>query len=423
MTTVRLSEVIAPSFYDLHKDIKQDKHTHYWLKGGRGSTKSSFVSEELITGIMRNSEANAVVIRKVGLYLKDSVYEQLLWAISKLGVERYWQEKLSPLELVYVPTGQRIIFRGADKPKKLKSTKVRSGYIRYVWYEETDEFNGIEEIRTINQSLLRGGETFTVFYTFNPPKSQRNWINSEVLVPQDDKIVHHSDYRTVPPEWLGEQFLIEARHLEEINPDHYRHEYLGEVTGTGAEVFTNITIRPITDEEIKSFDHIKRGIDWGYGADPFVYITAHFDSKRNRLFIFYEFFRCAAKYDVIANAIRKENTQNGTIIAESAEPRSNDELRDRGFRIRTAVKGPGSVEHGITWLQNLEEIVIDGTRCPNAAREFNEYELDRDSRGELKADFPDKNNHTIDAIRYALEDYIGRKIVKSTLSKRKLGIY
>ncbi len=423
MTTVRLSEVIAPSFYDLHKDIKQDKHTHYWLKGGRGSTKSSFVSEELITGIMRNSEANAVVIRKVGLYLKDSVYEQLLWAISKLGVERYWQEKLSPLELVYVPTGQRIIFRGADKPKKLKSTKVRSGYIRYVWYEETDEFNGIEEIRTINQSLLRGGETFTVFYTFNPPKSQRNWINSEVLIPQDDKLVHHSDYRAVSPEWLGEQFLIEAKHLEEINPDHYRHEYLGEVTGTGAEVFTNITIRPITDEEIKSFDHIKRGIDWGYGADPFVYITAHFDSKRNRLFIFYEFFRCAAKYDVIANAIRKENTQNGTIIAESAEPRSNDELRDRGFRIRTAVKGPGSVEHGITWLQNLEEIIIDSTRCPNAAREFNEYELDRDSRGELKADFPDKNNHTIDAIRYALEDYIGRKIVKSTLSKRKLGIY
>lgn len=423
MTTVRLSEVIAPSFYDLHKDIKQDKHTHYWLKGGRGSTKSSFVSEELITGIMRNSEANAVVIRKVGLYLKDSVYEQLLWAISKLGVERYWQEKLSPLELVYVPTGQRIIFRGADKPKKLKSTKVRSGYIRYAWYEETDEFNGIEEIRTINQSLLRGGATYTVFYTFNPPKSQRNWINSEVLVPRSDKIVHHSDYRSVPAEWLGEQFLIEAKHLEQTKPEQYRHEYLGEVTGTGAEVFTNITIRPITDEEIKSFDHIKRGIDWGYGADPFVYITAHFDSKRNRLFIFYEFFRCAAKYDVIANAIRKENTQNGTIIAESAEPRSNDELRDRGFRIRTAVKGPGSVEHGITWLQNLEEIVIDGTRCPNAAREFNEYELDRDSSGELKADFPDKNNHTIDAIRYALEDYIGRKIVKSTLSKRKLGIY
>lgn len=423
MTTVKLSDVIAPSFYDLHRDIKQDGHTHYWLKGGRGSTKSSFVSVEIVTGIMKNPEANAVVIRKVGLYLKDSVYEQLLWAIDKLGVSAYWQEKLSPLELVYIPTGQRIIFRGADKPKKLKSTKVHKGYIRYVWYEEADEFGGIEEIRTINQSILRGGSTFTVFYTYNPPKSQRNWINSEVLIPQEDKIVHHSDYRSVPKEWLGEQFIVEAEHLAKINPDHYRHEYLGEVTGTGAEVFTNISIRPITNDEIKQFDHVKRGIDWGYGADPFVYIAAHFDSKRNRLFIFYEFFKCAAKFDLIAAEIRRENTQNGMIIAESAEPRSNDELRDRGLRIRTAVKGQGSVEHGITWLQNLEEIVIDGTRCPNTAREFSEYELERDSRGELKADFPDKNNHSIDAVRYALEDYIGKRIVKSTHSKRSLGIY
>ena len=423
MTTVKLSDVISPSFYDLHKDLKQDGHTHYWLKGGRGSTKSSFVSVEIITGIMKNPEANAVVIRKVGLYLKDSVYEQLLWAIDKLGVSAYWQEKLSPLELVYIPTGQRIIFRGADKPKKLKSTKVHKGYIRYVWYEEADEFGGIEEIRTINQSILRGGSTFTVFYTYNPPKSQRNWINSEVLIPQEDKLVHHSDYRSVPKEWLGEQFIVEAEHLAAINPDHYRHEYLGEVTGTGAEVFTNISIRPITNDEIKQFDHVKRGIDWGYGADPFVYIAAHFDSKRNRLFIFYEFFKCAAKFDLIAAEISRENTQNGMIIAESAEPRSNDELRDRGLRIRTAVKGQGSVEHGITWLQNLEEIVIDGTRCPNTAREFSEYELERDSRGELKADFPDKNNHSIDAVRYALEDYIGKRIVKSTHSKRSLGIY
>ena len=423
MTTVKLSNVISPSFYDLHKDLKQDGHTHYWLKGGRGSTKSSFVSVEIITGIMKNPEANAVVIRKVGLYLKDSVYEQLLWAIDKLGVSAYWQEKLSPLELVYIPTGQRIIFRGADKPKKLKSTKVHKGYIRYVWYEEADEFGGIEEIRTINQSILRGGSTFTVFYAYNPPKSQRNWINSEVLIPQEDKLVHHSDYRSVPKEWLGEQFIVEAEHLAKTNPDHYRHEYLGEVTGTGAEVFTNISIRPITNDEIKQFDHVKRGIDWGYGADPFVYIAAHFDSKRNRLFIFYEFFKCAAKFDLIAAEIRRENTQNGMIIAESAEPRSNDELRDRGLRIRTAVKGQGSVEHGITWLQNLEEIVIDGTRCPNTAREFSEYELERDSRGELKADFPDKNNHSIDAVRYALEDYIGKRIVKSTHSKRSLGIY
>ena len=150
--------------------------------------------------MMKDPMANAVVIRKVGLYLKDSVYEQLLWAIERLGVSHLWQCRQSPLELVYTPTGQRILFRGADKPKKLKSTKVRKGYIRYVWYEEADEFGGMEEIRAINQSLLRGGATYTVFYTFNPPKSQRNWINSEVLVPRSDKIVHHSDYRSVPAE-------------------------------------------------------------------------------------------------------------------------------------------------------------------------------------------------------------------------------
>ena len=113
--------------------------------------------------MMKDPEANAVVIRKVGLYLKDSVYEQLLWAIDRLGVSHLWQAKLSPLELVYTPTGQRIIFRGADKPKKLKSTKVHRGYIKYIWYEEADEFAGEEEIRTINLSLLRGGSGFKVF--------------------------------------------------------------------------------------------------------------------------------------------------------------------------------------------------------------------------------------------------------------------
>lgn len=156
----RLTDLIAPSFYDLHRDVKQGRHTHYWLKGGRGSTKSSFVSVEIVLGMMRHPDANAVAIRKVGLYLKDSVYEQLVWAVEKLGVSHLWQYKLSPLELVYLPTGQRILFRGADKPKKLKSTKVHKGYIRYIWYEEVDEFGGMEEIRTINQSLLRGGSAF-----------------------------------------------------------------------------------------------------------------------------------------------------------------------------------------------------------------------------------------------------------------------
>ena len=176
----KIEKLIAPAFKKVFEDLVKEKHTHYWLKGGRGSTKSSFISIQIINGIMADKNANCVALRKVGQNLKDSVYEQLQWAISALGVDNLWQGKVSPLELIYIPTGQRIIFRGADKPKKIKSTKFRKGYCKYLWYEEVDEFNGMSEIRTINQSLMRGGDKFVVFYSFNPPKSQRNWTNIEM---------------------------------------------------------------------------------------------------------------------------------------------------------------------------------------------------------------------------------------------------
>lgn len=200
---VCLTKLIAPSFYGVHHDIKAGRHTHYWLKGGRGSTKSSFISVEIILGMMQDAAANALVLRKVAVNLKDSVYEQLLWAIEALGVENLWQAKLSPLQLSYLPTGQRILFRGADEPKKIKSTKFRKGYCKYIWYEEADEFAGMQEIRTINQSLMRGGSSFFVFYSYNPPKSQSNWVNRECLQPKANRLVHTSDYRRVPPAWWG----------------------------------------------------------------------------------------------------------------------------------------------------------------------------------------------------------------------------
>ena len=402
----RLSSCIAPAFYPVHAAVKNDRCTHYWLKGGRGSTKSSFVALEIVLGIMEHPDTNAVALRKVGLYLKDSVYEQLVWAIDKLGVAHLWEQRISPMALIYLPTGQRILFRGADKPKKIKSTKVSKGYIRYIWYEECDEFLGKGELDTINQSLMRGGSRFDIFYSYNPPKSQTNWINREVETQKlrRDTLVHHSDYRSVPPIWLGDPFLQEAEELQRTNEARYRHEYLGEVTGTGGEVFQNVTLREITAEEHASFDHIRRGLDWGYGPDPFVYIALHYDRKRRRLFIYYEFYKHRASFDEIAREIKKENPERREVTAESAEPRSNDELKSRGIRISPAKKGPGSVEHGISWLQDLDEIVIDPVACPNAAREFSGYELERTADGTaFKSGYPDKDNHTIDATRYACE--------------------
>ena len=409
---ISLKQLIAPSFYEIHNDLKQFRHTHYWLKGGRGSTKSSFISLEVILGMMKDTQANAVVLRKVGQTLQGSVYEQLQWAVSVLGVEGYWVSKLSPLEMKYIADGRenKIVFRGADKPKKIKSTKFRKGYCKYIWYEEVDEFGGMEEIRTINQSLLRGGSDFVVFYSYNPPQSQSNWVNEEVLQKRNDRLVHHSTYLTVPPEWLGQQFLIEAEHLKNVKPMAYQHEYMGEVTGTGGEVFTNLTIREITDAEIALFDHIARGIDWGYAADPFHYTVNHYDKTRRRLYIYYEIQMLKLSNRKAAELVKAENKRNKLIVCDSAEPKSIAEMLAYNLKVLGAKKGADSVEYGIKWLQDLEEIVIDPKRCPNTAREFLEYELEKDANGNFKGHFPDKNNHSIDAVRYSRE--FDMKIVK-----------
>ena len=397
-----LKTLIASPFYQVHNCIKSDKYTHYWLKGGRGSTKSSFVSIEIILGIMKDPNANALVLRKVGETLKDSVYEQLEWAIKALGADNLWRGKLSPLELIYIPTGQRVIFRGSDKPKKIKSTKFKRGYCKFLWYEEVDEFKGIEEIRIINQSLMRGGESFCVFYSYNPPKNANNWVNKEVLEVNDDKLTHHSTYLDVPKEWLGERFIIEARHLEKIKPDNYRHEYMGEVIGTGGMVFKNVETRKITDEEIEDFDKINRGLDWGYTTDPIHYTVNHFDAKKGRLYIFYEFSQIEMSNKKAAEAIKTENKNNNLVACDSAEPKSIAEICSYGVKAIGVKKGPDSVDYGIKFLQDLESIVIDPERCPATAKEFTEYELISDGNDGFIPKFPDKNNHSIDATRYSL---------------------
>lgn len=421
MTNVRLSEILAPSFHWLHKDIKENKHTHYFIKGGRGSTKSSFISIEIILGMMIDPEANATVLRKIGDTLVDSVYSQLVWAIEKLGVSFYWETKISPLKIIYKPTGQEILFRSSanqDDYKKIKSIKIKKGYCKYVWYEELDEFFGMEEIRSINQSLLRGGDEYKVFYSYNPPKSINNWVNAEILNERPDRIVHTSTYLDVPKEWLGEQFIIEAEYLKEHNELAYRNEYLGEPTGTGGAVFTNIEIRHITDEEISHFDNIIDGNDFGYAVDPNCYVQMQYDKTRRCLFIFNEIYKVGMSNRELAEQIKKIKVGNSFITCDSAEPKSIDELKSLGLRVKGAKKGPDSIDFGIKFLQKLEKIVIDNVRCPNTAREFSLYEYEKDKLGNFKSKYPDENNHSIDATRYAIEDYT----VANTwqLSNRKL---
>ena len=414
LMTVNLSEIIAEPFWAVHTDIVKKRHVHYWLKGGRGSTKSSFISIEIVKGIMSDALngvlSNAVIFRRVKDTLADSVRDQIKWAIDKLGVADYWHVPESKLSITYKPTGQVIRFKGADNPKKAKSTKVPKGWIKYIWYEEVDEFESYAKIRNINQSLMRGGPEFVVFYSYNPPESQRNWVNRHVLEPRKDAYVHHSTYLDVPREWLGEQFIIEAEHLKLTKPKQYEHEYMGDVVGTGGEVFTNISIREITDEEIAIFDKLKNGLDFGYAGDPLAYLKMNYDKTRRRLFIFGEVYGTRLSNRKAVKLIKQINPLNKRIIADSAEPRTINEFKELGLNIAGAKKGPDSVENGIKWLQDLEEIIIDPIRCPNTSREFQEYEIEKDPEGNLKGDYPDKNNHTIDACRYGCEgDIISRK--------------
>lgn len=422
MKEVLLADLIAPQFYHIHRDIKKGLHTHYKLYGGRGSTKSSFISIEIVLGMMKDPSANAAVFRRYGNTLRESVYEQLLWAIDVLGVSHLWKPNVTPLQLTYTPTGQRILFRGNDDPNKTKSMKLRKGYFKYIWYEERAEFQGDEDERKINQSLMRGGPKYVVFYSWNPPKSLDSWVNQDVLSVREDTMCHHSTYLTVPRDWLEEQFFIEADELKKRKPLAYRHEYLGEAVGTGGKVFDNVTIRKITDEEISRFDRIRQGLDFGFAADPLAFVRMHYNRKQRKLYIFAELYGVNIKTRIACDEIKKLNPEHTIITADSEEPRSIDAFNDEGLRVLPAKKGPGSVEYGMRFLaEDIDEIVIDPDRCPNAAREFTSYELERDRNGNFKGGYPDKNNHTIDGTRYAMEADMTRRKARIRNKARTIG--
>jgi PBSX family phage terminase large subunit len=403
MTMSKITEAIAPSFYGIHKKIKRHEYTHYILKGGRGSMKSTCISVEVLLLLTGHKNCNAVILRKVGNTLRNSVYMQIEWAIDKLGLSGVWKGTVSPMEFVNRQTGQKILFFGVDDKGKIKSIKLAKGYVGVVWYEELDQFSGMEEIRSLNQSLLRGGDIFWVFGSYNPPKSLDNWVNQETLLDEPGRVVHHSTYLRAPKEWLGPLFFEEAEKLKLKNETAYRHEYLGEITGTGGSVFENVRNEPFSDADIENFDRRYYGLDFGFAVDPLAFIVMHYDKKHETLYIFDEIYqqklsnRRAAKFISYRKPMRP-------IKADSAEPKSIAELRELGLSVDGAIKGPDSVDFGIRWLQNLTAIVIDKERCPNTYREFATYEYERTKDGQFISAYPDKNNHAIDAVRYGMSD-------------------
>ena len=294
------------------------------------------------------------------------------------------------------------MFFGLDDPGKLKSIKVPFGYIGIAWFEELDQFDGPEQVRNVEQSLFRGGAYSMCFKSFNPPAMARNWANRYVLESKPGKLVHHSTYLTTPPEWLGPRFIDDAEHLKSVNETAYRHEYLGEVVGSGTQVFENLDIASISDYQIAQFDRILSGVDWGWYPDPFAFNRMHYDAGRKTLYIFDEVTKRRTSNRDTAELVKQRIAPGELVTADSAEEKSCEDYRSYGIRCRGAEKGPGSVNYSMKWLQSLEHIIIDPERCPDTVKEFTEYEYERDDKtGDVLPGYPDLNNHHIDAVRYA----------------------
>ena len=434
---VNMNEAIIPMFKPVMQDILGHKHTHYVFKGGRGSTKSSCISEAIPLIMIQNPDVHCIVFRKVGNTMKNSVWSQVVWGIEKLGLTQLFHiPKSISNPIVFLPTGQQILFFGLDDPNKVKSVKLPFGYIGITWFEELDQYSGEAEIRKVLQSTMRGGKKFWDFRSFNPPISNLNWANQYAVdaLGRENTLVSSNTYLDVPEDWLGEAFIDEALDLKATNPKAYEHEYLGIPVGTGGNVFENVEPMYMSDEFISGFDKIYSGIDWGWYPDPFAFNKCYFDLARRNLYIFAEFrvnkMTNKDTFDKLYHELQiyspefiEKSLESGLpvrqryfmesdeiVTADSAEPKSiSDYKAYGGYGCRPAEKGPDSVNYSMKWLQSLNHIYIDPVRCPETLKEFVEYEYDRDKDDEVVSGYPDANNHNIDAIRYALERLWKRK--------------
>ena len=423
--SVPIQDCVIPMYAPILKDVLAHGHTHYVGAGGRGSTKSSFYGGICIPLlIVANPQVHAVCFRKIGNTIQNSIHSQISWGIHRLGLESLFHiPKTYSTPIVYKPTGQCIYFLGLDDPNKVKSIKPKFGYIGITWWEELDQFNGEAEIRKVLQSTTRGGEKFWDFRTFNPPISRLNWANqyADEAEKLENTLVTRNTYLDVPIAWLGQQFVEDAEELKQRNLRAYIHEYMGVAIGTGGDVFPNVVDLDMdTEVEVnnefvpmwKTFDHIYCGLDWGYAKDPTRFVRCHFDSKKLDLYIFREYNSLKKRNEEMFNELYDELqliNRGEQLIADSAEPRSVADFKAYGAFVRGAVKGPNSIRYGIRWLQGLNHIYIDKNHCPYSYFEFVNYEYDQDKDGNFISSFPDHDNHSIDAVRYAMEKYANRK--------------
>ncbi|PGH19987.1 terminase [Fusobacterium polymorphum] len=403
---LKISDLLTSKFYPLYSAWKSNKYTRLVCKGGRGSAKSTNIALILVVDLMQYP-VNTICFRKVGETLRKSVYEQIKWAIKFLGVEEYFEYKLSPLEIIYKERGNKFIFMGVDDPQKSKSIKEAQFPVARYWFEELAEFKNEDEVETVLNSIFRGklekGLIYKGFFSYNPPKMKHNWVNKKYNYSfiENNVYIHHSTYLENPH--ISEEFIKEAEAVKAKDETKYRLVYMGEPIGNGLVPFPNLEIREIEATEIAGLEKFRNGVDWGYGVDPLAFVRWGYDKKKGIIYALDEYYGVGLKNRNLANYILSKGYDE-LVMCDSAEPKSIDELKEYDISAWGAKKGAGSVEYGEKWLSDLEAIVIDPKRTPNISREFEMIDYDTDREGNPLPRLCDSNNHTIDATRYAFSN-------------------
>lgn len=400
---------VTKDFVDLyrvvHDSFKNGTYREIISKGGRGSIKSNFWAEIAVEMIKNYPESHAVFTRRYKVDLRGSVYNQFVKTITRLDMLDEWELTTSPMMAKYKATGQMVIFVGCDKPISLKSYNLPFGHVMLLVNEECDEMAGIEQLDNVEDTFLRQDVNAIAVKVFNPPKSANNFMNEYAMIPKPKTYVNHSYYYNVPIEWLGKRFFERAEWFKENKPLYYKNNYLGEVTGTGGNIFENYEFRKITDKEIENISYFDYGLDFGF-IHPQAFIKSSYDDETETLYVIEELVKVKMKQHVFASKISKY--KNVEIIADSANPDKISDWIDYGFDIIGATKywKGGGRDYSWEWLQTRRKIVIDIERTPHLAREIKRAEFEQLKDGTFSSKYPVLEEDAIMALIYGNNRHI-----------------
>lgn len=400
---IRLPELVGKGY----KDFWNFKGRYRVCKGSRGSKKSKTTALFFIYSMMKYPGANLLVVRKVYRTLKDSCFTDLKWAINILGVQDYWSVKESPLEIIYIPTGQKILFRGLDDPLKVTSITVETGNLCWTWIEEAYEINKEQDFNMLDESIR--GKIEEPLYkqitlTFNP-WNERHWLKKRFFDVEDENIMAKTT-NYMCNEWLDESDKKLFEDMKKNNPRRYQVAGLGNWGIVEGLVYENWEEKEFDVNEISKRKGVKSafGLDFGYTNDPSAFFCGLIDTANKEIYVFDEIYKNAMKNRQIAEEIIRKGYGKEKIVADSQEPKSIDELYDLGLKgIRKSRKGRDSINNGVQYIQDYK--IIIHPRCVNFITEISNYMWDKDKFDNPVNKPVDDFNHLMDAMRYALESY------------------